>query len=1162
MFVAHAMTRADCGPLLYVARDERSARQLISDVSFFCGRQDLQGTSEREIVMLGEIDTSPYADVAADPRFVAARMAALHRLQDHDAPPRLVVASLRSLTRTVLSKATFEARTRTLAQGQSVDRDEILALLVDAGYERVEVVEDPGTFAVRGYVVDVFVPSGRFPYRLEWFGDELEQVRTFDPATQRSLRRHEALAIHPARETMVTDMAGLRAKILRLGDELQLPSRVTRGVHDSLRAGIDFFGREGLTPLMHREMSAPWSYLPDETTWLVEEPEELRMLYARMRESYDAQRAASVEAQQLTAPPEGFFVSEEVLQDKLDGAVLKFTATAGERSSEVEAPAGRDRLIRVFADSNLRLKTHLDGARARAGGDVITPLAEHLSGLGRGSDGIIERPWDVVLVAANPTQRKQLVAMLETREIDVAPPEVRAESRPEFLELSAPSEPGGASRVRVVVGALTHGFTSEEDRVLVLAESELFGLRTRKHRKGSGTRRAGNLAQLSVGDFVVHYMHGIGLYSGIVRMTINSVMGDFVQVDYAGSDKLFLPVHRVGEIERFSSSADRTPKLDKLGGHTFEVRARKVKADVRQMADELLQIYADREVQRGFSHPVMEDLCTQFDQTFPFEETEDQLEAIEAVAANLSDERPMDRIICGDVGFGKTEVALRAAFRVAAAGKQVAVLAPTTVLVQQHFLTFCDRMSMFPLRVGCLNRFQSTENRREVVAGIRSGAVDVVVGTHRLLSADVRFKDLGLVIIDEEQRFGVRQKERFKKLKTEVDVLTLTATPIPRTLHLSLLGVREISMISTPPLDRLAVRTYLTRSSDVVLQQGIRRELGRGGQVFVVMPRVLGIEEQAQRIRELAPDARVQVAHGQMPSKLLESTMIGFVEHQIDILVCTTIIESGLDIPRANTMFIERADMFGMAQLHQLRGRIGRGRLRAHCYLLVNSLERLTEEAKRRLEGVVRHGHLGAGFNVATRDLEIRGAGDILGKRQSGAIQSVGFEAYARLLKEAVAELRGAPISRDEDTELSVDVPAFLPDDYIVDTGQRLDVYRRLARAKETGEVDEVMDELRDRYGDLPSAAAYYGVLIQCRVVARRLGAIALELRGARLTLRWPSGRGGASQSVREHVAADPGRFKMQGDAVLRIALGAGSPGGVRGTLSECYEMLVALPAP
>lgn len=556
MFVARAMSDAGETPLLYVARDERSARQLVSDVSFFRGRQERAGLTDREIVLLPEIDTSPYADVAADPRSVAARMAALHQLQSPGHEPQLMVASLRSLTRNVLDAQTFRQRTRSIHQGQSLDRDELLSLLVDAGYERVEVVEDPGTFAVRGYVVDVFIPSGKFPYRIEWFGDEIEQLRTFDPATQRSLRGHEDLGVHPARETMVTDMEGLRPRLLALGDELQLPSRITRGVHESLRAGIDFFGREALTPLMHHEMVAPWSYLPEGTRWLVEEPEELRALYARMRESYDIQRAAAVEAQQLTAEPEAFFVSEEVLADKLQRATLKFTAVAGDGGSPDESSADSDRLIRVFAESNLRLKTQLDAARARGGGDVITPLVEHLSGLGRGRDGIVERPWDVVLVAANATQQSRLVTMLRARELSVES-RPAPEGEPAPLDFGAPDAAGQASRVRVLVGKLHHGFRSEEDRVLVLAESELFGHRTRKHRKGARTRRSGSLAQLNVGDYVVHFLHGIGLYSGIVRMTVNGVSGDFVQVDYAASDKLFLPVHRVGEIERFSSSADR-----------------------------------------------------------------------------------------------------------------------------------------------------------------------------------------------------------------------------------------------------------------------------------------------------------------------------------------------------------------------------------------------------------------------------------------------------------------------------------------------------------------------------------------------------------------------------------------------------------------------------
>jgi transcription-repair coupling factor (superfamily II helicase) len=614
------------------------------------------------------------------------------------------------------------------------------------------------------------------------------------------------------------------------------------------------------------------------------------------------------------------------------------------------------------------------------------------------------------------------------------------------------------------------------------------------------------LTQLAVGDYVVHLLHGVGRYAGMTKLAVKGVAADFALLEYQGRDKLYLPVHRIHEIERYTSaeSGNKAPKLDKLGGTTFANKTKKIKREVRQLAEELLQIYAQREALDGHSFAAPDEHYAEFEATFPFEETPDQHDAISAVQGDLGSDRPMDRLVCGDVGFGKTEVALRAAFRVANAGKQVAILAPTTVLVQQHYLTFSDRMSAFPLRVGVLNRFTPPKVRRATVEGIADGSIDVVVGTHRLLSKDVRFKDLGLVVIDEEQRFGVAQKERFKRLKTQVDMLTLTATPIPRTLHMGLLGLREISMITTPPSDRLAVRTYVTRRGNGIIEEGIRRELDRGGQVFYVVPRVLGIEEHALRIRELLPDARVVVAHGQMPAELLEKTMFDFLEHRADVLVATTIIESGLDIPRANTMFIAQADMFGLAQLYQLRGRIGRSKVRAHCYLMVNSLEKLSPEAKRRLESISRNSELGSGFNVASQDLEIRGAGDLLGRRQHGNIQAIGFEAYARILGEAVAELRGDPISREHDPELSFDIPAFLPDTYVEDTGQRLDFYRRMSGARDPDEVREVLAELHDRFGELPIEARHFGLLMVAKTYARRVGAHSLELTGSRCTLRVP----------------------------------------------------------
>lgn len=1133
LVLARAMADPDTdAPLLYVAPDDATARMVAADVGFFAGvdAAAVDDAAARRIVVVPEIDVSPYGDVSPDPRSVGARLAALERLRAGEA--ELIIASLRSLVRKTIPADTFAGLCRSWRQGGELGREEAAAFLTAAGYVRVDVVGDPGSFAIRGGIMDVWVPIDPFPARLEWWGDEIERIRVFDPDTQRSLREVRGLRVHPVRETIAGGDQDMRLAVLSLGDELEVPTSTTRQVIENLKNGVDFFGIDALTPLFHGALSPLWDYLPADARWYVDEPEALLGLGERLAEQTEHEFRRAVAAKALVAPPDRFFLDRTVLADK-----IRATPVVGARL-ELHEPerAAKDRrgLMRVDLGRNVALRGKLDAARGRKGGELLRPVVDHirsLSGEGElpadpalGSDGggpsftvgdglgLGESPppvehWDVVLVAPNSTHAERLTAMLRGYGLKLARPEAAGERG--VLELGG--EGLRRTRVRVVPGTLSEGFVSAADRLLIVSESEIFGPVGRRQKRRRRGRRAGlaSLTQLSVGDYVVHVVHGVGRYQGLTKLQTsgaakgrNAIASDFVIIEYAKRDKLYLPVHRIGEIERYVSAEAKAPKLDKMGGQTFEAKAKKIRADVRQLAEELLQIYAQREAQTGHGFPEAGDMYTSFEQTFPFEETPDQADAIDAVQDDLGKPQPMDRLICGDVGFGKTEVALRAAFRAAAGGKQVAVLAPTTVLVQQHFLTFSERMEAFPIQVGVLNRFASAAERKATLAGIRDGSVDVVVGTHRLLGRDVRFKDLGLVIIDEEQRFGVKQKDRFKKLKTSVDMLTLSATPIPRTLHMSLLGLREISMITTPPVDRLAVRTYLTRHSDVVIEEGVRKELARGGQVFYVVPRVLGIEEHAVRIRELVPEARVAVAHGQMPPEMLEQTMIDFVEHRADVLVSTTIIESGLDIPRANTMFIARADQFGLAQLYQLRGRIGRSKLRAYCFLMVNSLERLSDDARRRLEAIQRHSELGSGFNVASHDLEIRGAGDLLGRRQSGSIQAIGFEAYARILGEAVAELRGDPISLETDPELAFDVPAFLPDTYVEDVGARLDFYRRLSTARDADEVREVMAEIHDRYGELPVEGKHFGLMMACKSYGRRLGAISLELEGMRFSVR------------------------------------------------------------
>jgi len=1110
LLLARAMADPDTdAPLCYLAADDATARQVAADVGFFAGVAPSELESSPRILLIPEIDVSPYGDVSPDPRGVGIRLAALERLRAGEA--ELVITSLRSVLRKTIPSAAFASLCQAWQTEGELGREEAAAFLVSAGYERVDVVGDPGSFAIRGGIMDVWVPLEHFPARLEWWGDEIERIRVFDPDTQRSLREIQTLRVHPVRETITTGGKDLRLAVLELGDRIEVPTSKTRQVIDNLNAGVDFFGIDAITPVFHEQLVPIWEHFPAGTRWYLDEPEALIGLGERMLDEIEHDHRRAIEAKHLVSAPSEFFLEREQLR-----AQIRRAPVVGQRLDLYEpdgpASARKDerRLIRVELGRNLELRAKLEAARGQKGGELLRPVVDHIRGLGIHEDAVLggqldpsdRDPWDVILVAPNLTHAERLTAMLRGYGLALTPPEAERERGP-LQDL------GGhrltAPRVRVLPGSLSEGFASEGDRLLIVSEAEIFGSVAR--RKQRMRKRGGGLASLSalsVGDYIVHFIHGVGRYQGLTKLAAaaGSVLGDFVIVEYAGRDKLYLPVHRIGEIERFVSADAKPPKLDKMGGQSFEKKAGKIRADVRQMAEELLQIYAQREALSGHAYPPADEMYAEFEQTFPFEETPDQADAIDSVQDDLSSAQPMDRLVCGDVGFGKTEVALRAAFRVAAAGKQVAVLAPTTVLVQQHYLTFAERMESFPIRVGVLNRFASEADRKQTIKQIRAGEIDVVVGTHRLLGRDVRFKDLGLVVIDEEQRFGVKQKERFKQLKTSVDVLTLTATPIPRTLHMSLLGLREISMITTAPVDRLAVRSYLTRDSALVLDEGIRRELARGGQVFYVVPRVLGIEEHAVRIRELVPEARVLVAHGQMPAEMLEQTMIDFVEHRADILVSTTIIESGLDIPRANTMFIARADQFGLAQLYQLRGRIGRSKLRAYCYLMVHSLERLSDEARRRLEAIQRHSELGAGFNVASQDLEIRGAGDLLGKRQSGSIAAIGFEAYARILGQAVAELRGDPISRETDPELVFDVPAFLPDSYVEDVGARLDFYRRLSTARDADEVRDVLEELHDRYGELPMEARHFGLMMACKSYGRRLHALSLELAGMRFSIR------------------------------------------------------------
>ncbi len=1140
------------GPLVYVASDEASARTVAADVGFFLGLSPRESAApDARILVIPENETSPYGDAATDPRVLAERMGALYRLQAKSegwgaAPPELVIVSLRSLLRQVVPPTAYASLCRRWQKDGCIELDEAARDLERAGYQRVDIVEDAGTYAIRGGVIDVYPALGRFPVRIELFGDEIERLRLFDPDSQRSLREVQEVLVHPVRETVSTLEGPLRPAILGLADELCVPSSKTRQILDNLGAGLDFFGKEALTPLFHGGLAPLWDYFPDDTRWYVDNPE-LLISQARELASEEHDRySRAIADRSLVVPPADFFVDAERLEERL----LALPVVG--HGLDVYDPNAADtrQILRVGLDPQTELRAQIEAARAKPGAELLRPVVDVIRELI--ADGIEHGAWSIAIVAANASHADRLGCLLRGYGLDV-------DTSPDDITPIDLADSDAATRrpttVRIFAGALGSGFTSKKDRVFVLSEAEIYGAAVRRETRSRKNVGIQSLTQLSIGDYIVHISHGVGRYLGLKELAHGGVSGDYVQIEYSGKDRLYLPIYRLHEIERYVGGDAKAPRLDRMGGSTFLVKIGKVRKQVRQLAEELLQIYAQRESRERTPYPASRDLYLQFEATFPFEETPDQADAIVAVQKDLSSSRPMDRLICGDVGFGKTEVALRAAFRTAIAGKQVAVLAPTTVLVQQHYQTFLTRMEHFPLRIEHLSRFMSPAEVKRVIAGIRTGEVDVVIGTHRLLSRDVRFQDLGLVVIDEEQRFGVAQKERFKKLRTKVDVLTLTATPIPRTLHMSLLGLREISLITTPPVDRLAVRTHVTRTGDGVIEDGIRRELARGGQIFYVVPRIQGIEEHAHRIRELVPEARVLVAHGSMSGDLLERAMVDFVEHRADVLVSTTIIESGLDIPRANTIFIARADQFGLSQLYQLRGRVGRSRLRAYCYLMVNALERLSTDASKRLEAIQRHAELGSGFQIASQDLEIRGAGELLGGRQSGQIQAIGFDAYARVLSEAVAELKGAPISYDRDPELAFDLPAFLPESYIPDVGQRLGFYRRLSVARDRDQIADVLAELSDRFGSPPLEAEHLGLMMTCKVYGLRLRALSLELRQSRFSLRLGDETPLDASAALALQRSSGGRIKVKPE---RIIVDVRRPSGPdrRAQLHDCISAL------
>jgi transcription-repair coupling factor (superfamily II helicase) len=1029
--------------MLIVAATAREAENLYDDLTFFLGDERALPPLRRRLHLLPSWEVLPFEKLSPHPENVAGRLEGLYKLIEEPAP--ILIATPAALMQKVIPRDALKRSYLYLVAGQTLARETLLEHLVQWGYQNMPLVEERGDFSARGGIVDLFSPGYARPLRLEFDGDRLESVREFSPANQRSERPQEDLLLLPMKEFSLrrSGVDDILRKLVQRAAELEMDRREKKSLLDSLREGIPFPGMEFLAPYFYPELVSIFAYLPqDALIWLdgADRVEAEAEKFARL--AWERHEKAK-EERRLVSSLEAIYLNEHEWR----GALAPFARVHGE-SLSIMASSERAQestlTVESFLTSDVRQETHLQGREPS-----LAPLVERL----RGWEG--ERVFFIAPTRGDAVRLRELLAHYELELPVVDQPAPVLLSRPELKRA-------------VMRGHLSRGFRLPEDHLVLVTFDEIFGTRKIQPTASAKTHPSHfltSLSELKQDNYVVHLDHGIGIYRGLKFLQVAGVEGEFLHLEYEAGDRLYLPVDRINVVQKYIGGDDAKPALDRLGGNAWErVKAKSRKA-IFAMAEELVQIYALREARAGIACAPPDALYQEFEAAFEFEETADQQRAIDEALADMQKTKPMDRLVCGDVGYGKTEVAMRAAFLAVEGGRQVALLAPTTILAQQHLQTFRRRFRNYPVRVEMVSRFLTTKEIQQVLEGVAKGVVDIVIGTHRLLQKDVAFKDLGLVVIDEEHRFGVAHKERLKKLRQLVDVISLTATPIPRTLHMSLVGIRDLSIIETPPLDRLAIQTYVTRYDERVIRDAILREVGRGGQVFFLHNRVETIDRLALKLADLVPEAKMAVAHGQMRPKDLEKVMLDFLDNKTQVLVCSAIIESGLDFPNANTIIINRADRFGLAQLYQLRGRVGRSHRHAYAYLLIPGEQAITPDAERRLRALQEIDGLGGGFKLALHDLEIRGAGNLLGEQQSGQIAAIGFELYTEMMEHAVRELKGEAVAPEVEPEIRLGISAYFPDDYIPDANQRLFFYKRLASLAKSEELDEIKAEIKDRFG-------------------------------------------------------------------------------------------------
>jgi transcription-repair coupling factor (superfamily II helicase) len=1102
-------------PMVVLVPGAAEARQFTRELRFFLGAiAEGEGLPwDPEVVFFPGWDPLPSEGIMPHPETSARRVSALFRASTGG--PFVLVAQVDATFQRLCPPKKLEAAAIELSVGGTIERDAWLEELLRNGYRRVGQVEERGEVSARGGIVDLFAPHYPHPLRIELFGDEIESLRTFDIATQRSSGKLKEALVLPAREVVAdAELAKEALKTLRRRcHKLGMNRTETADALEVFRADSFAPERECFLPYFMEETASFWDYIPADAVVVEAMSSELGDRVASFAKEGRNTFERAAHAKRLTPTFDELMFTEDEWRAARGGRTvlaldeLQFETAAakgGERVSFVSA--GNDDLAQLLR-------------RSRGSERLLAPLVERI-------EADRSRGHRVLLACKSPGSAQKMHDFLSEYGLEL--PEATPFSPPTADELGT---------VGVCIGDIERGFGFPGEKFTLITDTEVFG---RKGRRPRLKRRgfSSSLGELSPGDHIVHVDFGIGLYQGMVRLEVEDDESDYLLLEYAGGDRLYLPVTKLNLVKGYTAPGEGKVKLDKLGGVAWERARKKAAEGIEAMAHQLLDLYARRALATRPSYGKAGLSFREFEATFPFEETPDQLSAIADLMKDLVSDKPMDRLICGDVGYGKTEVAIRAAFLAVDAGKQVAILAPTTVLAAQHLRSFKKRFEGYPINVEMLSRFVTKEEQNQTVAGLKKGVVDVVIGTHRLVQSDIKFKDLGLIVIDEEHRFGVAQKERLKKLRNQVDVLALSATPIPRSLQMGLTGARDLSVIETPPADRLAVRTRMARFDDDIIKEAIGRELGRGGQVYFVHNRVQSIAELADYLRELLPGVRFGVGHGQMKEIELQKVMEEFTTGELDVLVCTAIIESGLDIPRANTMLIDHADMFGLADLYQLRGRVGRSDIRAHCLLLIGDEGEITDKARKRLSALQQFTELGAGFKVAIHDLEIRGAGEMLGKNQSGQIAAIGFDLYAQMLDDAVHRLRGEPHGRPPEPEIKLRLHAHFPEQYVPDAPLRLSLYERLTRMESDEELSEAVYELTDRFGPVPPPVTNLLEVMKLRLKLMSIRGIGLNYSGERLVLSFDDAPGVDPEKVIALVTSMPGKVSVTPDNRVRWKVG------------------------